>query len=74
MKKKIAESTHSWTAGNWPKHEEIIVEGYERYWSASTKTGHEIDIVRQDGSTIHIKMKWPKGYYPRSHDVDYSGK
>ena len=70
MKKKITESTHSWTAGNHPTHEKIVVEGYERYWSKSTKTGHEIDIVRQDGSTINIKMKWPKGYYPRLHEVD----
>lgn len=67
--KKIAESTHSWTQGNHPKHETIVVEGYERYWSQSTRTGHHIDIVRQDGSTIHIEMKWPKGYNPRLHDV-----
>ena len=74
MRKKIAESTHSWTAGNWPKHETIVVEGYERYWSNSTRTGHEIDIVRQDGSTIHIKMKWPKGYNPRLYTVNRYGR
>lgn len=73
-RKIIKESTHSWTAGNHPAHETIVVEGYERYWSNSTKTGHEIDIVRQDGSTISIKMKWPKGYNPRLYEVNHRGK
>ena len=52
------------------KHQVININNYERYWDNSTPTGHQIRIVCQDDSTLHINLNWPKGYNPRLRDVD----
>ena len=56
------------------KHQVININNYERYWDNSTPTGHQIRIVCQDDSTLHINLNWPKGYYPRIHDIDERDK
>ena len=48
----------------------ININNYERFWEDSTPTGHQIRIVCQDDSTLHINLNWPKGYNPRLHKVD----
>ena len=48
-----------------PKHEVININDYERYWDNSTPNGHQIRILKQDGSTLTINMEWPKGQNPR---------
>ncbi len=53
-----------------PKHKVITINNYERYWDNSTPTGHQIRIINQDDSTLHINLNWPKGYNPRLHNVD----
>ena len=52
------------------KHKVININNYERFWEDSTPTGHQIRIVCQDDSTLHINLNWPKGYNPRLHKVD----
>ncbi len=52
------------------KHKVININNYERYWEDSTPTGHQIRIVCQDGSTLHLNLNWPKDYNPRLHNVD----
>ena len=52
------------------KHQVINIDNYERYWDNSTPNGHQIRIVCQDDSTLHINLNWPKGYNPRIRDVD----
>jgi len=70
MRKKIKEQKISWPEGKWPKHMVIDIDGYERNWMDSTQEGHQMRVVRQDGSTIEINMKWPKGYNPRLYSID----
>ena len=48
-----------------PKHEVININDYERYWDNSTPNGHQIRILKQDGSTIEINLEWPPGKNPR---------
>jgi hypothetical protein len=51
-------------------HKVININNYERFWEDSTPRGHQIRIVCQDNSTLHINLNWPKGYNPRLHKVD----
>ena len=62
--------TFSLTRKRKAKHKVININNYERYWDLSTPTGHQIRIVCQDDSTLHINLNWPKGYNPRIHNVD----
>ena len=53
------------------KHKVIEVKNYERYWSESKEDGHQIRILKQNGDTIEINMRWPKDYYPRLRTISY---
>ena len=48
-----------------PNHEVININDYERYWDNSTPNGHQIRILKQDGSTLEINLEWPEGKNPR---------
>lgn len=52
----VSTSTHGWTAGNHPKHEQITVNGYRSIKTENTTLGQQIKIVREDGSTIDIDL------------------
>lgn len=53
------------------KNKVIEVKNYERYWLESKKDGHQLRIVKQNGDTIQVNMRWPKGYYPRLRPISY---
>ena len=57
MRNKIKEQEIKWPKDKWPEHLEINVQDYERNWLDSTENGHELRIVRTDGSTIRINME-----------------
>ena len=65
MRNKVKEQEIKWPKGKWPEHLEINVQDYERNWLDSTENGHELRIVRTDGSTIRINMEWAPGKNPR---------
>ena len=64
---KVAQSEDSGEQLNLPlkDHQVININDYERYWDNSTPNGHQIRILKQDGSTLTINMEWPKGKNPR---------
>ena len=39
----------------------IEINNYVRYWDSSEPNGHNIQILKTDGSLLKIKMRWPKG-------------
>ncbi len=39
----------------------IEINNYVRYWDNSEPNGHNIEILKTDGSLLKIKMRWPKG-------------
>ena len=65
---KVAQSEDSGEQLNLPlKDPQVInINDYERYWDNSTPNGHQIRILKQDGSTLTINMEWPKGKNPRT--------
>ena len=42
------------------KDQNIVVNDYVRYYDNSVDNGHDISILKTDGSQIKIKMRWPK--------------
>ena len=64
---KVAQSEDSGEQLNLPlkDHQVININDYERYWDNSTPNGHQIRILKQDGSTIEINLEWPEGKNPR---------
>ena len=43
------------------KDQNILINDYVRYYDNSVDNGHDISILKTDGSQIKIKMRWPKG-------------
>ena len=43
------------------KDQNILVNDYVRYYDNSVDNGHDISILKTDGSQIKIKKRWPKG-------------
>ena len=39
----------------------IKINNYVRYWDNSEPNGHDIQILKADGSLLRIEMRWPKG-------------
>ena len=39
----------------------IKINNYVRYWDNSEPNGHDIQILKADGSLLKIEMRWPKG-------------
>ncbi len=65
---KVAQSEDGGEQLNLPlkDHQVININDYERYWDNSTPNGHQIRILKQDGSTLTINMEWPSGKNPRT--------
>tara|TARA_B100000902_G_scaffold274415_1_gene260272 strand:- start:414 stop:617 length:204 start_codon:yes stop_codon:yes gene_type:complete len=43
------------------KTKTIKINNYVRYWDRSETNGHNIEILKTDGSLLKIEMRWPKG-------------
>jgi len=53
----------------------IKINNYVRYWDNSEPNGHDIQILKADGSLLRIEMRWPKGENRllkpgRAHKID----